>query len=79
MSKQPSKISGSKTNIILHVYFNKDIPSNIICYNCLVFGTTFFYVLINNTIKENILRCLIVNIIFKKYKHSKVFTTNKLF
>ncbi|KAE9522966.1 hypothetical protein AGLY_016597 [Aphis glycines] len=54
MTRQPTNISATKQNIILHVDFNKDLPKNTICYVFFVRNDEFLFDIEKGTIEESL-------------------------
>ena len=53
LTRQPDNVSGNRTNIILNVDFNEDIPTVTACYTCLISSSEFTYNIVQNTIRKN--------------------------
>lgn len=53
MSRQPTNITATKQNIILHVDFNEDLPKNTICYVFFVRNVEFLFDIEKGTIEES--------------------------
>ncbi|KAE9522244.1 hypothetical protein AGLY_017353 [Aphis glycines] len=53
MTRQPTNISATKQNIILHVDFNEDLPKNTICYVFFVRNDEFLFDIEKGTIEES--------------------------
>ncbi|KAE9542938.1 hypothetical protein AGLY_002849 [Aphis glycines] len=53
MTRQPTNISATKQNIILHVDFNEDLPKNTICYVFFVKNDEFLFDIEKGTIEES--------------------------
>ncbi|KAF0695108.1 Uncharacterized protein FWK35_00035127 [Aphis craccivora] len=53
ISRQPTNITATKQNIILHVDFNEDLPKNTICYVFFVRNVEFLFDIEKGTIEES--------------------------
>ncbi|KAE9522145.1 hypothetical protein AGLY_017405 [Aphis glycines] len=53
MTRQPTNITATKQNIILHVDFNEDLPKNTICYVFFVRNDEFLFDIEKGTIEES--------------------------
>ena len=53
MCRQPTNISATKKNIILHVDFNEDLPKNTICYIFFIRNDEFLFDIERGTIEES--------------------------